>query len=154
MNTLSEILQGRRADRGNERPWRISRQNRSDMRLHFGAAVTDCGDDGCKPLSSTTERCLGFAVEVTVEDVDCERLCMPSRGFYAPGEVVTVAQYDRIQAVAPCDVWPGDKVVVHPLSGLPTAQGITIPHGATWESVAMSGQVGIIQIHTKGQRRP
>jgi hypothetical protein len=148
-----EMLQGRIADKGNEKPSRISRMNRSGMRLHFAAAVTDCGDDGCKPLSSASERCLGFAVQLTHEDCDCDRTCMPSRGFYAPGESVRISQNDRIFAVSPCDVFTGDSVFVHPISGLPASCGIEV-QGATWQSEAMSGETAVIQIDTKGRRRP
>jgi hypothetical protein len=148
-----QTIQGTVADKGNERSCRISRMNRSDMRLHFAAAVTDCGDDGCKPLSSENERCLGFALQLSEEECDCERVCMASWGFYAPGQSVAITQYDRIHAVAPCDVFPGDEVVVHPLSGLPAAQGI-VAKGATWESEVMGGEMAVMQINTKGQRRP
>jgi hypothetical protein len=108
--------------------------------------------DGVIPPWKQENRILGFTVQLTEEDIDCERLCLPSRGWYAPGDAVAITLNERIHAVAPCDVYPGDPVIVEPYSGLCAATGITV-EGATWESVSMAGDLGVLQINTRAVMR-
>lgn len=108
-------------------------------------------EDGVIPPWDESNRILGFAVQLTEEDIDCERICLPSRGWYAPGDAVAITLNERIHAVAPCDVYPGQTVVVEPYSGLCAATGITV-QGATWESVTMAGELGVLQINTRPVR--
>jgi hypothetical protein len=150
-NIICETPRGRIVDPGNERHQRITRINRSPNRLHYSAAVTDADRDGCRPPNDASERILGFVIQVTEEDIGCERACLPNLGFYPPGDAALITLNERIRAFAACDVCPGDAVMVEPLSGLPAAQGIVVA-GATWESNTMSGMLGVIQVNTRTAR--
>lgn len=146
-----QIQAGRIVDCGNERHQRISRVNRGGRRLLFGVAVTDAPDAGCVPPESDNDRILGFTLQITDQDVEYGNEWVTTAPFYFPGDIVCVSLNDRIKAVAPCDVEPGDQVFVEAHTGVPAEVGITA-NGCTWESRTMCGELAVIQINTRLRR--
>lgn len=136
---------------GPERPNRISRVNRLDVRLCYGAAVCYVPDDsaGCLPPTDATDIIIGFALQVTEEDILPGLDYVPPFPFgYPPGDMACISRNDRIRVVAPCDVFVGDPVYVAPGTGLPAETGL-LAGRSTWESQTMAGTLGVIQIATE-----
>jgi hypothetical protein len=144
--------QGRVVDFGNEKPQRLTRINRSNLRLRFGAGVTDAPNNGCTPPMKETDRIFGFALQITEENLMDTANWVPQGPFYCPNDAVCVSRYDRMKAIAPCDVMPGEPVYVALYSGMPARDGV-LAIGCTWESVTAEGELGVIQINTRGVTR-
>ncbi len=145
------IQTGRIVDCGNERHQRISRVNRCGRRLLFGVAVTDAPDAGCMPPETESDRILGFTLQITEADLEYGAEWLTDAPFYFPGDIVCVSLNDRIKAIAPCDVEPGDQVFVEAGTGVPAEEGL-VAKGCTWESFTMCGELGVIQINTRLRR--
>jgi hypothetical protein len=152
MITFNTLQQGRIVDFENEKPQRLTRINRSAIMLRFGAGVTDAPDRGCAPPTLLTDRIVGFAIQITEDDLMDTANWVPQGPYYCPGDAVCVSRYDRMKAIAPCDVMPGEPVYVALYTGMPACDGV-LAIGCTWESVTAEGELGVIQINTRGVTR-
>jgi hypothetical protein len=148
MITFIAAQQGRIVDFDNEKPQRLSRTNRSGRKILFGCAVTDAPDNGVTPPEDPFDRILGFTVQITEDDLMDTANWVPQAPFYRPGDIVCVTRYDRIKAIAPCDVVPGEQVFVAAHTGLPACDGL-LAAGCTWESIAPAGELAVIQVNTR-----
>ncbi len=160
MRSFAQTQAGRLVDSGNEKPQRISLVNRSGVRLCFGAGVTFAPDSGCTPPLLPTDRIVGFSVQVVPEDFAYGFEWMsasvfmdwvPQEPFYFPGDIVCVTRNDRIKAIAPYDVRPGDPVYVTLNTGMPAAAGV-LAEGCTWQSDTKLGELAVIQVNTRLRR--
>lgn len=152
MIAFINLQQGRIVDFGNEKPQRLTRINRTCLRLRFGAGVTDAPDNGCAPPTSIEDRIFGFALQITEDDLMDTANWVPQAPFYCPNDAVCVTRYDRMRAIAPCDVMPGEPVFVALYTGMPARDGI-LALGCTWETVTAEGELAVIQIDTRGVTR-
>ena len=127
----------------------FTRINLTGEPIGYACAVTDDLEPrSCRPPVEG-DRIIGFTVQITDNELRPGSVGSANPyPFYAPGRAVAIVRYWRIQAEAPCDVEPGNKVYVEPGTGRLSEQGIIVV-GCTWESYTQQGRIGILQVDTR-----
>jgi hypothetical protein len=140
----------------------ISRQNRGEKPIPFGAAVTDGDgwdvpggappnhDMGCK-LFEGDGRVIGFARAQYSVTANFTNPCTGETGVgnFLPGEALGVLRDGRMRQMADGEVHPGDPVKVNDHGIVSASGGHEVP-GCTWETHTTANHMGIIQILIAG----
>lgn len=127
-----------------------SRANENASAIDFGKVVVRGAADGtCKPIATTGDSILGFAVRHPIQASATVPGATPSVS-YKQYDSVPILEIGRIYVTAGGNVTAGNSVYVTAADGtLTDASGAgkaQVP-GATWDTTTTSGNIGIVRIN-------